>query len=443
MGNVVDYVCETKDQSFAEEPFSVEDALVLSEFCYLKFDDFVSSDCNESVAFSDICKSRKKERLFAVKSKEKDNKKLFYALKDSNRFKDMRIGYYVNHIDPEEETQFAAMTFYLPEDIVYVSFRGTDETMAGWQEDFCLAMKKPILGQTLSAKYLNTLASTIKKPFYVGGHSKGGNLAMYASICANKTTQKRIIKIFSFDGPGFRPEFLEKTDYEAVKAKLVRVMPKSSPVGLLLNSPGEYEVIEAKSIGALQHDIYNWVIKDGRLVQTTMSEGHINSVTRVNEWILSLDDESLMSVVEFLCWVLDSTEADTTEEFKENAFEHTKALLKAGKEADDEMKDMVGEFIKSYIEFTGESFMEDITEKYDEIMSGIYLKYDELTQEIKSFTEEAKELIDKAISETKEKIEDSIEKIGDTIEGSIDAIGETIEETKGKIDKSRDKKKRK
>lgn len=425
MGNVVDYVIETKEVTFKDLPFQTEDALVLSEFCYLKFEGFVSDDCHESVAFLDICNNPEKEKLFVVKAYEKDNKKLFNAIVDSKRFRNMRIGYYVNRIDRNSETQFAAMTFYLDEETIFVAFRGTDETMTGWQEDFYMALKKPIKGQTLSARYLNTLSDAVDSCFYVGGHSKGGNLAMYSSICAKKSAREKIIKIYSFDGPGFRPEFLKEADYEAVKPRIIRIMPKSSPVGLLLNAPGEYEVIEAKSVGALQHNIYNWIIKEGHLVKTKMSEKHERSVQTVNEWVLSLDDETLMSVVEFLCWVLNSTDASTTEEFKENAFEHTKALWRAGKEADSQMKEMVGGYVKSYLEFAGESFVENVSEKYDAFMDEINVKYDEMTKEFKEKTIEAKEKLDRTLSATKEKLEES------------------IEVTREKIDKTFDKKKRK
>lgn len=403
MGNIIDYVKQTADIPFEEAPFVREDALVLSQFCYLKFEGLVGDD-SAPVSLKEIDIQENKESLFCIKNNEKDNRKLYAAILESKRFSDMKLAYYVSRVDVEAESQFAAITFLLPNDNVYVAFRGTDETMAGWQEDVALALKRPILGQMLSAAYLNTVVGKLKGRVFVGGHSKGGNLAMYASLCAKKSVKKKIETIFCFDGPGFRPEFLEDLEYEDIKKKLVQIMPKSSPVGLILNAPGEYEIIEAKSVGFLQHNIYNWVIKDNLLVNSEMTEQHLLAMRSMNEWILSLDDEGLENFVGFLCWLLDATEATTTEEFKANVALHTKALLKAGQNFDDATKEMISNFSKSYFELAGGLLKEEVQEKYDEFVKGMDERYEAVRLEFMEKTEEAKEMLE----ETKEKIEKTI-----------------------------------
>ena len=273
MGNMIDYVKNMGNFDFTEVPFQTEDALVFSELCYLKFDGIVEGQDKESISLSKIQNLPEKESLFCIKAYEKDNRALFKALTESKRFKDLLLSDYVNYIDKESETQFSAITFEIPRKVIFIAFRGTDETMCGWQEDFKLALKKPIIGQTLSTAYINEIAERIKVPFFVGGHSKGGNLAMYAAMCASDYAKHLITKIYSFDGPGFRPEFLAETEAGDFKSKLVSVIPKSSPVGMLLNTPGEYTVIEAKSVGVLQHNPYNWVInKDNKLSESSMTE---------------------------------------------------------------------------------------------------------------------------------------------------------------------------
>jgi len=365
MGNIVDYVKETSNITFRMEEFNTEDALVLSEFCYLKFDNLVGGMESEPITLGELDSFETKESLFSVKAYEKDNRKLYNAVLGSRRFSDMKIGYYVNQIDAESESQFAAVTFILQTGITVIAFRGTDETMAGWQEDFNLALKKPIIGQTLSAKYVNDVSEKIGKPFIICGHSKGGNLAMYSAMCANDEAQDRIIDIYSFDGPGFRPEFLENTDYEEIKSRIHRFMPKSSPVGLIFNAPGEYEIVEAKSVGVLQHNPYNWVIKNQKLVYTKMTEQHLLAAKSSNEWLLSLDDEGIENFVSMLCWILDATNASTTEEFKADMAAHTKALFKAGNEADEKYKEMASAFVRSYFELAGEMVKEEVRTKAD------------------------------------------------------------------------------
>ncbi len=369
MGNMIDYVKNMGNFDFTEVPFQTEDALVFSELCYLKFDGIVEGQNGKSVSLSEIDRLPEKEKLFCIKAYEKDNRALFKALTESMRFKNLTLSDYVNYVDRESETQFSAIMFTVSDDVHFIAFRGTDETMCGWQEDFKLALKKPIIGQTLSTAYINTIAERIRVPFFIGGHSKGGNLAMYAAMCASDLAKNLITKIYSFDGPGFRPEFLDEMEAGDFKSKLVSVIPKSSPVGMLLNSPGEYTVIEAKSVGVLQHNPYNWVInKDNKLSESSMTEQHKMFMKSMNEFILSLDEESLSKLTLLLCGALDATNASTTEEFKANAGKHTKALIEAGKALDDESKEMAQKFLKTYTEIAGDMIKENFQNWYNSVV---------------------------------------------------------------------------
>jgi hypothetical protein len=264
------------------------------------------------------------------------------------------------------------VTFLLPDDITFIAFRGTDETMLGWQEDFGLALKKPIGGQRLAAEYMTNVAGKVKGSFMTGGHSKGGNLGLYAALTVDGSVRERIDRIFTLDAPGFRPEFIENTDYDAIRKKITRVVPKDSVVGLLFNDITSKTVIEADAHGMSQHNMYTWIIKNGHVVETKLSKEHLKSIRNFNRWVLSLDDEHLNGIVRLLSEMLDDTGAKTTVEFRENVPKYVKALMKAAGDMDEGAKEQASGFIKSYIEFVFDGFMQGVKDNLQSARFSIF-----------------------------------------------------------------------
>lgn len=350
MDNIIDYVKLRGTESFADAGFRTEDAIVLCLFSYLDFDRLVPGMKEKSISIRELNESPDKDSLFSNPKYEKNRRALFEAMLNSVRFGELKLACYINRIDIEYESQFAAVTFMLPEQNFFLAFRGTDETMVGWQEDFGLALKKPILGQQLSAKYINDVSDRFPGKFMIGGHSKGGNLAMYSAMCANVHARDRISRVYCFDAPGFRPEFLEEKNYEEMKDRVVKVIPRSSIVGMLLGSANDQKIVESYSIGASQHDMFSWKTRLGRLIETTLSDQHKKSLEIMNTWILSLDDEHLERFVKFACEILGSSEATTTTEFKKNFIKNSASMIKAASGADEETKKFLTMFAKSYFE---------------------------------------------------------------------------------------------
>jgi len=371
MYNITNYVWDYGKETFATRAFTKEDALVLSEFCYLKYDGLVPGMNEKPIPLSELDSDPDKENLFWDKRYEKDNRALYNAIVSSKRFKNLKLGFYNNIIDLEKGTQFSAITYFLDCGITVVTFRGTDETMVGWQEDFGMMLKKPIVGQTLSVEYLEEMAKILPGDFYVAGHSKGGNLSMYSVLESPKEIQDRVTYLYSFDGPGFRPEFIESRLTDDLRAKAHTYIPRSSPIGLMLSTPGDMTVIEASSVGAMQHNPYNWHIRDGKLVETKLSEQHMLMMKSTNEWIFKLNDEEVEEFVSLMCWMLDATQAQTTIEFQDNFSEHFKALYKANKENPQEIKDMASAFMQSYLSLAGENIKAEVREKYEEFLDNI------------------------------------------------------------------------
>ncbi|MCM1551791.1 MAG: DUF2974 domain-containing protein, partial [Butyrivibrio sp.] len=213
------YLKEYGDVPFTERPMNDVDSLVLCQLAYLKFDGLVPGiDTNApSVTLKELAKHPMADGLFADERFEKDNRELFARMLAGRRFCNLKLNCYINIVEKEWETQFAAITCILEDNTIYVAFRGTDETIVGWKEDFNMAYLSPVPGQAMSVKYLNMVTEKFGNLFYVGGHSKGGNFAVYSAMKCVPKVQERILKVYCMDGPGFRPEVLEECGYDRIK----------------------------------------------------------------------------------------------------------------------------------------------------------------------------------------------------------------------------------
>ena len=287
------YIRDYGDYTFMEKPMNDVDSLVLCQFCYLKFDGLVPlvTEYKKSVSIRDLAEHALYDDLFLDKRYEKDNRELFDAMLGSRRYCNLKMNCYINIVEEEWETQFSAITFLLEDSTIYVAYRGTDESIIGWKEDFNMAFQSPVPGQAYAVKYLHMVAKKFFSDFYVGGHSKGGNLAVYAAMNCTEKVQERIIKIYSMDGPGFREDVLEQQKYDAVANRIVKILPQSSLVGMLFETSPYYKVVESRTFGFLQHNPYTWMIEgDDFLYAKGIYESRKRANKTLNEWLMRLDD---------------------------------------------------------------------------------------------------------------------------------------------------------
>ena len=279
----------------------------------------------------------------------------------SKRFSTLKMNNYVNYINVEAETQFSAITLQMEDGTFYVAYRGTDETIIGWKEDLNLAFSEPVPAQLMSVEYLNQTAGQIKEPFYVGGHSKGGNLSIYAAMNCKKRIQNKIKAIYSHDGPGFRPEILEQSGYDKIKDRIHRTIPHSSLVGLILYSKGTYRVVESKSIGLAQHNPYTWLIQgdDFKIVNHVYS-GRMFMDTAINEWILSLNQDQMHVFVDTLFDVVLASEADNLIDFTANWKKSIQGIMSAAKNVDAETLKIINKIMKALFEMISQHAKEEL-----------------------------------------------------------------------------------
>ena len=216
---------------------------------------------------------------------------LLAAAAASERFQNVEIGFYRDILIPEEDTQFAAMTFFLNDGSAYVAFRGTDYTLVGWKEDFNMSFMDHVPAQRLAAEYLKDLASIFSGPIHVGGHSKGGNLAIYASAMAGDDIQDRITDVTNYDGPGFMEHILNHPGYDRIVPKCRTYLPQSSFFGMLLEREEPHAIIKSHQIGLLQHEPYSWEIMGANFIPDTQNADSMFVSKTMKSWLASMTVE--------------------------------------------------------------------------------------------------------------------------------------------------------
>ena len=255
MANIFDYLQWRGDLTLEKSKFNEIDNLILSRFSYFPFDDIINE--NEVVTIKELSERFKKADINPAHILWKDDVNLFPEMGNSERFGQMFATKYINKIETEQEKQFSAITILMPDNTIYVSFRGTDNTIVGWKEDFNMSFKSHIASQISAKEYLENIAKEYPdKKIRVGGHSKGGNIAIYASAFAENTIKDRIINVYNNDGPGFCEDVIQTKEYQEIIPKTNTYIPQSSIIGRLMNHKEEYTIVESTQKGIMQHDLY-------------------------------------------------------------------------------------------------------------------------------------------------------------------------------------------
>ena len=361
MATVFDYLKWRGDLSFAQDPLNPVDGLIFCALSYIPFVGQAAETPNEPIALRDAAADFLSLDDYESRVRAKNDAMMLRAAAETARFGGCKMVLYRDQFAPEEETQFAAMTFLLPDGTAFVAFRGTDRSLVGWKEDFNMAFLSPVPGQEYSVKYVNMVTGWLHQPFYIGGHSKGGNLAVYSGMKCAPFVQKRIQKIYSLDGPGFRPEVLKECHYNAIEGKVVKLLPHSSMIGMIFERDIHYRVVESNSHGLLQHDPFSWLVEEDHFVDVGdiyESQKIINEA--LNEWILSLNEEQVRTFVETLYQVISASQADDLITFTADWKKSMNAVVTALKEVDDQTAEMLRGIIRSLFEIAKVKVREEL-----------------------------------------------------------------------------------
>lgn len=365
MAGLFDYLSWRGDLSAQSSPFNEVDYMILSRISYLPFELVTEQEDMNGVPIDELCKRMAKIPGIKNKMVFKDDARLMKAFKNAPRFGKLKVFGCVNQIDEVSQTQFSALTIDLANGSCYVGFRGTDNTLVGWKEDFNMALIYPVPAQRLALRYLEKTAAEVSGSLIVGGHSKGGNLAVYSSALCSPQVQKRIDAIYNFDGPGFNDEFLQSEGYGRIWNRIFTYVPQSSVIGMLFSNDENYIIVKSSQYGGLlQHDTYSWNIERNRFIHLENVDKGSKAINyAVKEWIGNMDYNQREQFIETIYNVLSETNARTFKEMGENWFSSAGSVLKSVKNLDDGMRKAVLETLGALVKSTRNGILKVISER--------------------------------------------------------------------------------
>ncbi|MBR6530240.1 MAG: DUF2974 domain-containing protein [Clostridia bacterium] len=346
--NVIDYVKEYGAYTFEERAFCEVDSLCLSLLSYLPLSAYVQEGFESEYTLQSLC------GLYLVYQEECEaaynrrfalgNTAFFKAMARSTRFSSLRITGFADRHDEERQMQFAALTVLAP-DFHFISFRGTDDTLVGWKEDFNMSFLCATPSQLAAAKYLESAANILPaKPIYVGGHSKGGNLAVFAAASVSREVQLHLGGIFAHDAPGFLSEFLTGEGYLTVHAICHGFIPQTSVIGMLLGDFGKSTVVHSDTLGLLQHDPYSWQVEGGAFVREDATDAHSRYVDKtLCTWLAGMDLSAREQFVDAVYELLSSTEASSVGELTRQMARSLSRVYRRYKDMDDKTRSVLRE----------------------------------------------------------------------------------------------------
>lgn len=353
MGNIIDYLRWRGDITFAHSPFCEVDALIITYLAYVNLDGIVPEPGAGFVTVEEGAK------IFAEKYSPEQLKedrsfvRLAYQILEemagTDRYCNARMQNYVNRIDEVQEMQFAAMELLLDDGSSFIAFRGTDDTIVGWKEDFNLS-RGNVPSEGLAVTYLNQTGAACQGEIRVGGHSKGGHLAVYGAAACDEPIQKNIVKVYDNDGPGFEGDFFETPGFKRILPLIQRTVPEASVIGMLLKHVAEPVVIESSQKGVLQHDGFSWQVLGSSFVY---KEG-LDKKTQVfndilGEWLDGLDNDRRDGIVDDLFEVLEATGAHTLTQIQEGGIKNAAVILKQIEGMNPQTRESIETLIRSFV----------------------------------------------------------------------------------------------
>lgn len=360
MANIIDYLEWRGDIPFSQVPLNEIDSLILSRISYFPFDNLFQED--EQITIKEAYQRFRKEKDKTVL--QIDDLDLFPVVASCARYKDLKLMEYINKIELKEEKQFSAITICLPNNILYVSFRGTDNTLIGWKEDFNMSFSSHVPSQRDSIAYLNEIASKYEGDIIVGGHSKGGNLAVYASTFCSSETKKRIKEIYNEDGPGFDDDIVQTKEYQEIIQKVHTYIPQSSVIGRLLNHQEAYTVVQSTANGIMQHDLYSWQVMGGKFISLEeVTNGSLLVDKTIKEWVREVSPKQRAQFVEVLFGILNATEATTLEDLSSKKIATARLLVKRYQSIEDENKELISKTMHALLGIIKNNVIGNISQK--------------------------------------------------------------------------------
>lgn len=346
--NLLSYVDKYGIYSFEDVPFTEVDNAVFSSLSYLDLKDIVSPNRFSPMRICDVAKIffqnyvKGEKKILAVRNAIK----LLREIKDTKRYGDLLLYNYI--YEEGDSVQFSALTIEINSKLVYVSFEGTDHLVSGWKEDFMFSYMFPTISQRKAIDYVNKRFFFRRKEIILGGHSKGGNLAMVAGMYANFLVRDKIIKIYNNDGPGLLKEQFESKYYKNIENKLVHIIPNYSVVGLLLCHMDDYIVVRSNRKSVWAHDLHTWVVQDKKFMRTELNLFSKTLEASILELLNGYDMEKRKKFVISLFDIFDRANVDSITDIAINK-KLIFHLISEAKELDNEDRQILKDVFKMIV----------------------------------------------------------------------------------------------
>ena len=338
--NIIEYINKYKEYTFEEKEFNEVDNIVLSILSYLNFDEPIKNINLEYVG-KNFLKEHTYKEIASLGLPQKDAYNCLKEVIESKRYKNIEILDYI-YLGTQDE-QFSAITFKIKKDLNYITFEGTDNLMSGWKEDFQLSYMYPVSSQIHAIKYLDKNIKYFGPKVIVGGHSKGGNLALVSSMEMNRLKQNKIIKIYNNDGPGLRRREFDSKRYENIKSKYVHIVPYNSFIGVMLRN-SNYKVIKSNRKTILSHYPISWIVEENSFEEANLKQKSKDLEKSVIEWLDNHNDFERKIMIDNVFKIFETCEITDTRNLKK--IKYIIKVIKEVRNIDEQTKDLAISFIK-------------------------------------------------------------------------------------------------
>ena len=385
MASIRGFLKQNGNKSFLDFPFCEADLIVIALLSYCNYEQSSITKnkdlYNSFTNIRDFMDENTKKRITNNFFKPNEFLSFLEIFNKSSRYDDVKLGFFEENRSNRNEIQFFGLTFFI-DDKIFVTFRGTDRSVVGWQEDFDLVIKDVIPSQEEAKNYLFKMVNLLKKPVYVLGHSKGGNLAYFAYYFNDINVQDMVIKVYNLDGPGFK--FDTKKLYKKNKEKLVKIVPHDDVVGILLNDPSELIICKSSEVNVNAHDLLTWQFDffNKYKTLTRTKELTIYSETlriTINEFIKEIGIDNVKDVKTAIFEIVKINKVKDVIYIYEAALKNIhNGLTEMRRENPEQVKQME-QLIKQFLKLYAKNFRK-LEEKR---RSSVFKKFSELKEELK------------------------------------------------------------
>ena len=345
MATIKEYLKYYKSLTFNECKLNINDVLLFTELSYIDWHNIVPED-NNKITLKEAFNIYQKTKNVYLSTFMKGNIANLKDIYTSTRYKDIYLSNYKEYVDNEK--QFGALKIHF-DNKVFISYKGTNGTIIGWKEDFTLGYHFPIISQEYAINYLNKVITSEDKEIYIGGHSKGGNLAMTSVMYIKEDIFNRIKTIYNLDGPGFRDKEYTSSNFKKILPKLQVYVPEDTIVGMLLNTSNNKYIVKSTARGVLSHNMNTWQCFGEFLEKGKQSKLSITIDNRIKSWFKNYNDKEMERMINAIFNILENNNIKEFKEIKNLKWSQIVKLISEVNDIDSATKKLYLDTIKDLI----------------------------------------------------------------------------------------------